>query len=1117
MDIVTLALAKKYTNSVALGAGAIQIPGPPGKSAYQIWLDKGNTGTEADFLQSIKGQPGGPGKSAFQVWLDEGNTGTVTDFLESLEGLPGDDGDPGKSAFQIWLDEGNSGTEADFLASLIGPPGSMKGDAFELTRFTITAASLTLVAFAPLDSSIQLDMTKTYLVKGDDNGTPFEVEVKDNEPATLPNGLSISLYNHSGTVIFLGGTVSEFTAITAEEASVVERFLRENQGVANEGKFLRVGSDGNVTPEEIEFPDLKKYTVRLTDPPFEDIFTIPSTQAIQGLVSGNGVTVMAVGSWSGSKTIMVSRNGVSFRKVFETPASIDYIYGKILFGAGRFLMIARNGKYITSTNGFDWTHGVIADNPGNVIAFNFANGRFILFADNGIYWTTNATTWTKYAYTFAQGWDATDDITLSDCNVVYEFGKYFLIGYYGGDSLANPGNAGSQWARGIHNAAWSTDLENWTFYDIPYNYWQNVASGNGCIVAFGDYADQWYSFYKTAAMYSLDGFNWNEITEEMLGTVLTTNYSANFMTGYSSIVFGNGRFYLSRSNTTDKTNHDVIFTSENGQNWEVLELPDGTLNSDQRFVPNWWQIGFHINRLIFPTIIDTGYNTPRAIRFVHAIMEPNYNFEFDPVYMEDKQTLMHKNEGLLNNLGEINAGKTLKIDAFGNIIPVIPSQEVGDLTWKLGGALPWAPQAICYSKEKNLWVIVRSGTTTGNWVATSPDGLVWTERQAPAGMWNKLAYGNGMFVAAVSTNQTTYNKIMSSPDGITWTARQLPQTWDWPYFGFQNLVFANGIFISACDSSNISGFVTSPDGITWTGTLFAPAGTYIGTCTPAFGNGKWVTLGRIWDSKEMFIISSTDNGATWTVTPIPQISGELWISAIVFFNELWVGLSQGDPSGVSPIFTSPDGTNWTPNNPPTKEYFRNLLVADFLLITFPSGSGSMSRIFATENGKNWTPRTIPAGYWVSAAYGQGKIIVVPYTSPLNVLTAEVRREGVTKWGEIEGNIDNQADLMAKFNSITGFVQPLGYLGTNYTIDHDLFKKIGDKLLGIQERQTAIQTTVVNPTKAGESRQYLIRVVKQAGAAVTVVEGYTWVGYGTTNTALTTSGVGNIYVEIIRVA
>ena len=58
------------------------------------------------------------GKSAYQIWIEAGNTGTIDDFLESLKGEKGDKGDDGKSAYQIWLDEGNIGTEQDFLDSL---------------------------------------------------------------------------------------------------------------------------------------------------------------------------------------------------------------------------------------------------------------------------------------------------------------------------------------------------------------------------------------------------------------------------------------------------------------------------------------------------------------------------------------------------------------------------------------------------------------------------------------------------------------------------------------------------------------------------------------------------------------------------------------------------------------------------------------------------------------------------------------------------------------------------------------------------------------------------------------------------------------------------------------
>ena len=75
------------------------VQGIDGKSAYEIWLDLGNTGTEQDFINSLigddgdPGDPGDDGDSAFEVWLALGNTGTEQDFIDSLKGADGEDGD----------------------------------------------------------------------------------------------------------------------------------------------------------------------------------------------------------------------------------------------------------------------------------------------------------------------------------------------------------------------------------------------------------------------------------------------------------------------------------------------------------------------------------------------------------------------------------------------------------------------------------------------------------------------------------------------------------------------------------------------------------------------------------------------------------------------------------------------------------------------------------------------------------------------------------------------------------------------------------------------------------------------------------------------------------------
>lgn len=60
-----------------------------GNLARVTSIASGNANYE--FVASIIGPQGIEGKSAYEVWLDAGNTGTITDYIESLKGDPGAD------------------------------------------------------------------------------------------------------------------------------------------------------------------------------------------------------------------------------------------------------------------------------------------------------------------------------------------------------------------------------------------------------------------------------------------------------------------------------------------------------------------------------------------------------------------------------------------------------------------------------------------------------------------------------------------------------------------------------------------------------------------------------------------------------------------------------------------------------------------------------------------------------------------------------------------------------------------------------------------------------------------------------------------------------------------
>lgn len=84
------------------------VSGADGKSAYDIWLEQGNTGSVEDFVASLKGDTGATGAQG-----PEGPQGPKGDT-----GATGAQGNPGKSAYAYAQDGGYTGTETEFAARL---------------------------------------------------------------------------------------------------------------------------------------------------------------------------------------------------------------------------------------------------------------------------------------------------------------------------------------------------------------------------------------------------------------------------------------------------------------------------------------------------------------------------------------------------------------------------------------------------------------------------------------------------------------------------------------------------------------------------------------------------------------------------------------------------------------------------------------------------------------------------------------------------------------------------------------------------------------------------------------------------------------------------------------
>jgi hypothetical protein len=94
-------------------------PGLDGLSAYEVAIDNGFVGTEAEWLVSLVGPQGETGETGPQG--EQGIQGIQGEQGEP--GTPGEAGADGLSAYEIAVADGFVGTESEWLASLVGAQG----------------------------------------------------------------------------------------------------------------------------------------------------------------------------------------------------------------------------------------------------------------------------------------------------------------------------------------------------------------------------------------------------------------------------------------------------------------------------------------------------------------------------------------------------------------------------------------------------------------------------------------------------------------------------------------------------------------------------------------------------------------------------------------------------------------------------------------------------------------------------------------------------------------------------------------------------------------------------------------------------------------------------------
>lgn len=244
----------------------------------------------------------------------------------------------------------------------------------------------------------------------------------------------------------------------------------------------------------------------------------------------------------------------------------------------------------------------------------------------------------------------------------------------------------------------------------------------------------------------------------------------------------------------------------------------------------------------------------------------------------------------------------------------------------------WAPAL-------SLFVAVAS--SGANRAMTSPDGISWTARSAPASTWRRVCWSPALnlFVAVADTG---VYRLMTSPDGITWTGRG---------------GMAGAAPFDVCWSPTLGKFVAigitapyvyySSDGITWTAGTGLSTKTWVGVCWSE-SQGLFVAVGY------NGAVATSTTGITWYMRTAPDAN---W-TRVTWSAERSLFVAVAQTEVTNNIMTSPNGINWTLRESGLAQMLYSVTYANGLFVVAVSSDGSTisARILTSPDGVVWTPR-----------------------------------------------------------------------------------------------------------------------------------------------------------------
>ena len=273
--------------------------------------------------------------------------------------------------------------------------------------------------------------------------------------------------------------------------------------------------------------------------------------------------------------------------------------------------------------------------------------------------------------------------------------------------------------------------------------------------------------------------------DKRLKSLITNSWESNNAIAtrwWRAATWGDGLFVLAG---TISGRTSSIMTSPNGEDWTLRTTPYDSTLYDVKYANGLFVAVGSIAATLSARIITS----PDGITW----------------------TTRYTASGATYHQGSVAYGNgiwtTLPLES-GNIIT-----SYDGITWTPRGETPSGFGFGSIAFGAGLFVASRASTLIGgileSGIMTSEDGINWVDRETPEDYWQSVTYGNGIFISL----SLTTSSYITSPDGITWTTRDHGVYGI--YGGWQDVIFADGLFLAVRSAGLSCNIITSFDGVNW--------------------------------------------------------------------------------------------------------------------------------------------------------------------------------------------------------------------------------------------------------------------------------------------------------------